>query len=216
MAIEDFTTYTEFPAERFTIDANTVSWVDLGRDEDAYVYYDKGVNHFDGDFEHKFEIQISAHDNYMLGYYWGLTNAVDDVKGLVDASADLLVLGLYGNDTPEDHLFIVIYENGAVADDDIWTGAALETTYYIRMKRTDATNTLVAYIATTNYDDEGGDLVATLTAVGSEQNDFRYVFGVNSYNNETVNQVCNGFIENLDLQEEPSGIPILRRRIEAA
>ena len=48
MAVEDFTTYTEVdPNSRITVSSTKVTWASVQRDEDAYVYKDKGVNYFD-------------------------------------------------------------------------------------------------------------------------------------------------------------------------
>lgn len=215
MAIEDFTTYTEVdPGTKVTVDANTVSWNDVDtRNSDSYVYKDKDLNHFDGDFEHKFELQwVDSAINGVLMYFWVLANAVNDVKGLVDAGADFFGCNFY-DAVETKYLGIAIYENGSSVDDESWVGSSTSTRYFIRMTRDDdggANNTgqLVAYIATVNYDDEGGNLQATVTADCSagEQNDFRYIYALSTYNSGLADKTGDGFTENLDLQEAAGGI----------
>ena len=60
MALEDFTTYTEVDtAGRLTVTSDTITIENLDRDEDSYIYADKGADFFDGDYEHLLQLGVS-------------------------------------------------------------------------------------------------------------------------------------------------------------
>lgn len=222
MAIEDFTTYTETdPDSVITVDANTVSWVNLdSRDVTSMVAYDKGVNHFDGDFEHKFSCKFTNAAQFNLPVHWALTNSYntnDDLNDMIINDEDLFIFYFYHGDENVLQFGLQIIEDGE-QNADAWTSALDNVVYFIRITRDDdggANNTgqLKAYIATGNYDDEAGSLQDTLSldcAVG-EQNDFQYIYPLLSFDTNHVDDPCDGFTENLDLGED-EGIVIFRRR----
>jgi hypothetical protein len=104
-------------------------------------------------------------------------------------------------------------ENGSLSidennlfEDGVW--------HYIRIVRDDdggvnGTGQLKAYIATCDYDDNGGALEDTLVldCGAGEQNDFRYIYAMATYNDVTPNYTIDGGIANLNL-EETVNIPI--------
>jgi len=207
-ALEDFTDYIEVdPGTTITVDTDTVSWNDLEtRGSSSYVYKDKGASHFDGDFEHKFKCQFSDGHNLNQAAFWMMANAVGDIKALRDADEDFLCFFYYLS-SEVNYLYLQIYENGEQAVSANWDAAVASTTYYVRLPRDDdgganSTGQIKAYIATTNYDNEGGDLKVELTvdcSVG-EQNDFQHIYVLNTYNSASAS-TCDGFTEELNLQE---------------
>ena len=94
MVYEDFTAFTEVdPNSRFVATASRITFTGLQRDETAYVYKDKGVDFFDGDFEHQFNVHITAGSGASpnaLNEVWALGNVLDDRKGIQDGGGDLL------------------------------------------------------------------------------------------------------------------------------
>jgi len=204
MAIENFTTYDETDeGTNITVIAAKVSWNNLDRDETSHVSDSKGVNHFSGDFAHKFEMQFSNEVGfYPLVYHWALANAQLDSKSLTDAGADAYLFGVYGDG---DILRLRILEDGTPSS-QTW-GATAGTTYFITITRDDdggANNTgqLKAYVRTGSH---SGNLEATLTqdCSAGEQNDFEYVFGVMTYDSGDADRTFDGFTQNLDLGEAP-------------
>jgi hypothetical protein len=208
MAYEDFTTYTEVDAgSDITVDsAVKVSWSDLyTRQDTGYLYKDKGVNHFDGDFTHKFECICSSKIGDALLAFWMLSNTVGDVKDAEDANDDFLVFTQSGHTIT---LYLRIYENGSVVDSDSWA-CSLATLYYVEIVRDDDggvnnTGRVTAYIRTGSH---SGSLQATLTADCSagEQNDYRNVYAVATYDYDVGLSVAAGYTQNLDLGEAPAG-----------
>jgi hypothetical protein len=91
MASENFTTYTEVdPNTDITLTASQCSFDTLLIEADAWVYSDKGVNHFDGDFEHLIDVQATSQaGGYGRANVWSITNSITDFKSCADA------LGLY-------------------------------------------------------------------------------------------------------------------------
>jgi len=89
MANEDFATYTEVdPNSHITVAGNQVSVVNGTRNEDAYVYSDKGSGHFSGEYAHFFKLRVSsASETSATANAFCLANAVDDRQGMSDVSS---------------------------------------------------------------------------------------------------------------------------------
>lgn len=210
MAYEDFTTYTEFDeGSDITVDSATkVSWLALEtRRNTGYVYKDKGVNHFNGDFTHKFEMQFSNVGDTAHVSYWLLANAIGDFEALRVAGEDFYAFRLY--DSTEE-LYLSIYENGSVTNDG-WAppGPQASTTYYIEIVRDDdggANNTgrLTAYIRTGSHSGALQDTLVVDCAAG-EQNDFRYLYCASTRDSSGLPGGTTGFTQNLDIGEVSAG-----------
>ena len=169
----------------------------LSKNEDAYLYDDKGENHFDGDFEHLFECLMSDEDDGEAAV-WALANAIDDLRdtGIVN-DLPTLWLGLHGALTS---LYIHESEGGSLYSDG--ESISLDTHYWITMERDEAVGdfgTLYAYV----YDDSertsqiaGSPLSLTL----HEKTDYQYFFACCTYNASDAAWVS-GWGQNYDLQE---------------
>ena len=192
MVYEDFTTYTKVePDSIFTITASRVTCVDLDRDIDAYVYDDKEAGHF-GDFEHKFttfgDESECAQGSVMMA--WILANAVGTGKNLdpqISFWLNKLETGFRYTLRQNDGGWT--YQNW----DDTTVG---DQTRYITIKRDGTTLTAKIY-----SDAERTDLLHTLTLTVVTTT-FRYIYVPSSYNANNPNMDFDGYIENLDLQEE--------------
>jgi hypothetical protein len=78
-AIEDFSTYTIVDAGNYISVTSTaiISYSGLPPSL-SYVYSDKGVDHFSGDFEHLVDIQQNSHTDVSANItIWLLANALD-------------------------------------------------------------------------------------------------------------------------------------------
>lgn len=199
--VENLLAYTEVdPNNKITVTAAKSSWVDLTRNEDAYVYADKGVGHFDGDYEHLLEAQISLPTEQIAwAAHWVLANLVDDVKGIQDASGDAhYVFSIYHPTVPDYRLYLGELNGGTATTD--YGVILVDTRYYLKVKRDEAVGvngTLYCYI----YSDAARTtLVDTLTVTLTEKQDFRYVYVTNTWNS-AGDYDHDGFTENLDLQE---------------
>lgn len=205
MPTEDFTTYTEVdPNSHITKTADRITWADLIRNEDAYVYKDKGVNHFDGDFEFRFKCEFTSSDNVGVSRMVMLANIINDAY-YIESNGDCLSYSFVKGGDAVYRFFIVEADGGTVYSDLSIISAA--TTYYITFWRDEAVGaygTINAYICTGNYYGESGySLVDTLALyLHSSKKDYRYIYGLSSYNDNNT-PVQAGWIELLDLQEAP-------------
>lgn len=191
---EDFTSYTEVdPNNHITKTTNHIDF-QAYRNEDAYLYADKGANHFGTSWEHKIDGKIVSSQNRAAGYIWMLTNDIDDWIGLSTAKATLaLVLsrssaGVYQIYLAETYLGSAYYST-------LWT-CSVNTPYYFTLKREGTAFTCKIY-----SDSARTNLLTTLSiTLQAGQPSHRYIFAANTYNdNETYNNDLD--IDNLDLQD---------------
>lgn len=209
--IEDFTTYTEVdPGSDITKDSNTISFTQVDtRNTDSYVYYDKGVDHFDGDFSHRFKLLVDyfsgdANGNVAILYVQTITNQIDDIYGLVQADYSLLGQWVYNNGGV--YRFSLIEWDSGDSYTDYFEPFSLDIVYYWTFERDEGVGTygtIYDYICTGNYYGESGSsLIDTLSvALHTSKKDFRYDFAVASYNTGLTNRYVTGWFEDLDLQE---------------
>ena len=209
MALEDFTTYTEVdPLNRFTVTSHNIDVFDLSKSEDAYVYSDKGVDHFDGDYEHLEDAIIHNTTSHRSECgLWGLSNVVDELNTLLSTYDVHALSVLY--ETPDVRFQLYEGVSGSLYSDS-FLGGSFETAYYFKIIRGESVGTygtLYCYI----YDDaERTSLVDTLSLALHEKRDFRYVYAVNSVNTGGTTRHFYADINNLDLGE--AGAPALLRR----
>lgn len=205
--LEDFTDgWTELdPNTHIGVAANKLTVVGLARNEDAWIYVDKGASHFGTTFEHLFDLKfISASAAWGVGGVWAVSNVINDVKYWVDNTSQALDFRMHRHSNG-NHIFVLEETEAASVDEGIITQG---TQYYPLVERTGDT-TAESRI----YDDSGRtSLVDTLNVSVTAGRSWRNLFGCVSYNTATGETVTFDF-ENLDLQEAaPSGIVVLRRR----
>ena len=202
MANEDFTTYTEEdPSSHLTVIASKIDWIAFNRSEAAWVVSDKGVNHFDGDFTHLFELFVDTGTSGFSIYAPSLSNTLGSIADVVTASG----YTIHGN----------IYESGAgyvvyVGEHDAgtWSGSASmslsnDTLYYCKFQRDvniGANGTIYIYVYS---DADRTTLVDSESFALTSDTDFRYCYGIQS--RESGDDTQTGYIQNLDLQEAAGG-----------
>ena len=203
MAVENFTNYTEEdPGDDITVTTNKVEFTTLPRSARAYVYDDKGVDHFDGDFEHLLTINTTAEDNYSTSLYWCLFNSIGDLAN----AGDGLHLTLRYNSGLGEPRALRIYE--VYSSTAYYSSAfeySLDTDYYLKIKRDESVGTYgtiycdvyTSEADRTNEENAVGNLSVTLHS----KQDLRYIYALQS-NYNVANHVRSGYIQNLDLQEE--------------
>jgi hypothetical protein len=78
---ENFTTYNEVdPNNHIACTANHIDWTSK-RNETAYSYKDKGINHF-ADFVHKIDVKLVSGDIYCTSPFYALTNDLGNLYNL--------------------------------------------------------------------------------------------------------------------------------------
>ena len=195
---EDFTTYTEVdPNNHINKTSNHVDFKDY-RNEDAYLYKDKGAGHFT-DFEHKIDARINSHSGNSLAYFWMVSNDVDDVNGLRLAGKSFLaaVIGFYGTS-----YYIQLNEFYLGTEyDSTYSSVSAGTTYYCTIKKSGTAFTCKIY-----SDSARTNLITTLSLTLHENTSKRYIFVCNTWNSGTA-YYGDEDIENLDLQEAGDTTP---------
>jgi len=195
MAYEDFTTYTEVDPNSHiglvgTSHVDFQAWMN----EDAYLYKDKGVDHFGTSWEHKIDVKYVSQLTSHAAALWMLSNDIDDLYGLYSASKPaIFVYAFYTGSASV--MAIREYYQGAMYESSQFTMTA-GTMYYLTVKRDGTALTCKIY-----SDSARTNLLATLSlTLQSGQPSHRYVWVADTYNSAQA-RWGDFDIENLDLQE---------------
>lgn len=196
MAFEDFSTYTEVDLYSYILVDSTskASFVGITRSKDAFLYSDKGDDHFDADFIHTFEVQFISSSISGATGLWGLQNDIEDSNH----SNNNIIAYLYY--TRE----ITLRERHSGSTYWATTGGYVLTegvTYYCEVERDESVGTYgTMYLRI--YSDPGRTILLKniVLALHGSKKDWRYVYAINSYKTG-ANYSITGFVQNLDLQE---------------
>lgn len=203
MAIENFTTYIETdPNSKLTVTAPKITYSGLNRDEEAHVRYDKGIDYFNGNFEHLEEIRITAAVDGGQCITWMLSNVVGDYKTLMNANENALAVFSVGHSGAKK-IYILELDGGIEYASVLYT-VTVNTTYYLKIKRDESVGTYGTIYLYIYSDAARTNLLQTLSVtLHTSKKDFRYIFGAESRDDNNPVYTISGWIENLDLQEIP-------------
>lgn len=207
MANQDFTTYVSVdPNSDFTITTDRITFTTLNRSVTAYVTSDKGVGYFSNSFAIDLTVCITAKtagdDGPIL---WCITNALGSYADLYVADESFLWVYLSNPSNPDEvRLHLSESDSGTPYGTDYYA-LSLSTEYFLRIVRNESIGTygtLYCYI----YSDVARTiLLATLSvALHTSKKDFRYVYGIQSYDASGV-YAFSGYVDSLDL--DVSGTP---------
>lgn len=189
--MEDFTTYTEVdPNARYAVAAQAITVTLVQRNEDAWIYADKGAGHFGMDFSHTLKIRRVTGGTWGHCSLWGVSDVIEDYLYWYTNHSDAANLHLY-------HLTDLWLREHSARDNDLGAVVA-DTDYWITVTRSGVDGvTLQAFI----YDDaERTSLVDTLSVAMPASQTYRYVFTANTWNSGAPNATsCT--IADLDLHE---------------
>ena len=200
MAIENFGSYTEEdPNSRITKGTRRVSWTDLDRNETAFVFKDKTVDYFDGDFTHILTVRMTSQTSGMLLWPWMLANTLDDFRGIEDANGNCLGVGFQA--TGSSTFIIVLAEvDGGTVYTDTWTSPQVGTPYYLKIVRDESVGTYGTLYCYIYSDAARTTLLDTLTVtLHTSKKDFRYIYAVSSDNFPATPLLGSGDTEDLEL-----------------
>lgn len=189
---------TDVPGRLAKTDANTVTITDLDNDEEIWLDIDKGINHFDGDYE--FHVDVKCTANAAAGDVcgvWALANIEDTLNDIDVANGDFHTI-YWVMAAGNDYLTLRECNNGDLTSDTS-IALAIGTQYYLRIVRDEsvgANGTLYCYI----YSDAAhATLVDTLTVTLTENQNFRYLYWMNSYEPGGGGAAWDGVISNLEI-----------------
>ncbi len=212
MAYEIYTGYTEVDSPgRLTVATNQIDCMLLDDDETSYIYKDFTSNYFSGDYECRLHFKHTAGTTGTV-YLWAMTNDIASPIGtLIDANNDLQCLSYSNN------VFTLTERNNTASTSDTSTHAspaiAINTDYYIRICRDEATGTngtLYAYIYTdSNYQDLCDILSVTLT----EKKDFQFLWAVSGVGNGGGETTISAIIDHLLISIHPYTLQNITTRI---
>lgn len=220
-----FTDYTEVdPNSHITVETNKITFAELNKGEDAFVYRDEGIGYFDGDFEHQIEINITYDADDGRVVFCSLTNEVDDWDGLIANNKDGLGVLVNTQSSSWWSLKVVEIDGGSSYFGSQSGNLSYATTYYMTVKRDEsvgAYGTLYCYIYS---DADRTNLIETMSeGLHSSKKDYRYLFAIQSQNSSQAGLKVSGFVENIGLGLEATmpnfeELPLVRRpeRYQAA
>jgi len=193
---ENYTTYTEVdPNSRITITSATrIDYTGLARNEAARVYIDKGVGYYSGDFKFNLDVNITSGSATGIVFLFKLDNFIGGNPQIaIQCNATSGSMALYLNAAP-----------GGLQDGS--TNLSLSTTYYLTIIRDESVGTYGTAYCYIYSDSARTTLVDTLVVTLQEKTDFRYLFGLMSYN-DGATDVQTGYVENLtDLTDHASSL----------
>ena len=186
---QDYTTFTEVdPNSHLALVGTDHLDFDAYMNEDCYLYKDYGVDYF-GDFEHKVDMKASPIDSDSLGVFWLLSNDIDDVKGLQDASKTAIHVCL--TESAGFKMILVTEEYNGMSYKTAWMSGVADTWYYLTI-----TKSGTSLIVNIYSDSARTNLLSFLPLTLHADHKFRYLFGCNTWNSGDA-KVCTFDIENL-------------------
>jgi len=136
MATEDLTTYTETdPNSHISVTSSRSTFTAMHRSEDAYLYKDKGVDHFNGDYEHLIDVYFDAYELGGFGVVWALTNVIDDWYAIYN-STDIehnVNLYRYTGNGGESRIYLMELQNQIATLQEDYGVISLDTIYYLKL-----------------------------------------------------------------------------------
>jgi hypothetical protein len=215
MANEDFNTYTEVdtPGVLSIPSSSQIDYTGLQRNHESYIYDDKEVDHFAGDYEHLIDFNVASGAINALCAIWLLANTVDDYSAIVNsATEDCHVIQINVSSTNTNYVIRLRESVGSSLYTDLTLAQPMNSRRYLTIARDEAIGTYGTLYCYVYSDADRTTLVDTLSIALHEKEDFRYVYPIAAYNDGLTNTMT-GDVRNLDLQEDV-GVVILRRRME--
>jgi len=198
MAIENFTLYTEVdPGSNITVAANSLTYI-LDNNTTAYIYSDKGAAYFDGDFSHYLKVTPGAAGSVNgITACWMLANVLNDVRSMQLAANNHLVVTLSKGSGTYTLALSEFYGTAvSVAASNPLSDA---TPYYLNIERDETVGTYGTLYCRIYSDDARTVLIETISLTLRNKQDFRYVYGLSSYNQSNPGRSSSGVVENLEL-----------------
>lgn len=207
MTVENLLVHTEVdPNSRIAKTATRVTWTDIARNEDAYLYRDKGVDFFAADFVHELTYrQIGGAGNTAGGHIWMIANLIDDARGIDAANGDYL--SIFASVGTVKAIQLEECDGGALyysaADYDLTEG----TNYFLTIMRDEGTGTYGTLYLYVYSDVQRTVLLNTQSiALHSSKKDFRYIYTIQSRNTGDAGVTFSGFVQNLDIVSGSPGV----------
>ncbi|KKM73618.1 hypothetical protein LCGC14_1408640 [marine sediment metagenome] len=201
MATEVLTTYTETdPNSKIAVTTSRATWTSLARNEDAYVYFDKGVAFFDGDFVIEFDLHTILSETDAQFVWCALANVVDDFRGIEINSEDMQGVRFSRPAAAGASFRAILTEidGGTRREATVITLTHL-TNYYLKFYRDESVGTFgTIYLVV--YSDAARTVIVSSVALGlaTSKKDFRYIYAIMSANQGTT-KATSGWTQNFEI-----------------
>lgn len=215
MALEDFTTYDETDENAdITVTANNLSVDSMVRGADSFVSSDKGIDHFDGDFEFIEEVDIGgASQNNAQCNFCSVANVQDSSNDIDAANGSTQFAQVLNLGSASPNFFVIEIDAGSFGNGSA-VAASEDTQYYCEFERDEAVGSFGDLELRVYSDVDRTTLVGTSTqTLRTAKRDFRYVYGLQSKNEGSGS--WSGDLDNLDLQEV-AAVPLVGDKIFVA
>ncbi len=201
MAFEDFTTYTEVdPGDiRIEVTNRRVTWTILRRNVEGYVYKDKGVANYDGNFVFLLTFRVTGGNAGGLARFWALANLVDDATGIRTANGDAIYAPIKRHDqTDQPRISIEEIDGGTVYTSGGGFDISDDTDYYIAIERDESVGSFGTFSMFTFSDSDRTTLINSQSiTLHTSKKDYRYLYACQSHNSGG-NQSMSAHTENLE------------------
>jgi hypothetical protein len=196
MALADFTDgWTEVdPDGVITATATQVSWGDLTRLKVSYYVKDYGVDFFNTDFVHQFEIVNDDMQGTGYAFQWGMSNYLGSHKGVVDNLEDKISFFFYQT----GEFICQVLESGVETYEHRMYDftPAQGTTYYVTVQRVHASNLYRLYVRTGSHN---GPIVGSIAVKTPLTHSWRYLYVCQTAETGLVTDTIDGSVTNLEL-----------------
>jgi len=181
---EDFLTYGE--VDPYAHIVRTMNHIEFRafRDEDAYVYKDKGADYFGSNWVIKVDLKLSGHFDNGLVNFFALANVVDDWKGISSSGGyELCAYAYYNTHQSAQCYQIGVNEAYNYTENSVYFpytayNVQVNTWYYCTIERAGLVLSMKIY-----SDSARTNLLQTLSlTLHSGHGNHRYVYAAQSYN----------------------------------
>ncbi len=174
-----------------TVGTNYINIVNLDTNEDRYYYKDYGQHYFDLQFKHElnFSISSTATDDYCC--IWAVSNVIKNIRDQEVANDPCIFLLSKSNGNSPT----LALEADAYSSSDNEITLSPNTKYFLRIRRNNAVVTLSVY-----SNEARTTLVDSVYITLTNWNNYRYLYGMSSYNTGAAGKDWNGTISKLDLR----------------
>jgi hypothetical protein len=208
---QDLTTYTEIDTgARFGVAASVLTVTALEADETAILYKDFGAAFFDDNYNHRFEINISACDGGAYLYPWMMSNRNgEDVFTHSSNNRDYLRCRILANSSTA-YLLSIGERNGAALQQTVNIELVVGTTYYCEINRDESVGTFGELKLSVYADAARTVLLATESLTLTEKEDFQYLYGGNSLGQAGTSPTISGTVSNFTISSDTTSYAEVR------
>ena len=192
MAYEDLTTYTEVdPDSKITLTSTTITFSQLARLNNAYVYKDCGANQL-SNFKVELEIKFTNWEQWARCVFFGVSDVIDNAANWADGIKADLYLGSDSNP------YIYFYNGNTTVNSD---SISLSVKYYITIERVGGTATLYIYT-----DSDKTNLFDSIQLTDCGTDKWRYFYAMSSKYKSGSHEDVSGTLSNYVLEYGPSSM----------